>query len=84
MFCKFVFVGQNVRVELDSRYKNKVAGMCGNNNGKTSDDFQDSNGQILTSEVQLYNAFRDESCPELSNVAANDSCIVSIFENDNN
>ncbi|XP_041367683.1 SCO-spondin-like [Gigantopelta aegis] len=69
--------GQNVRVELDRRFRNKVAGMCGNNNGKTGDDFRDANGQVLTSEVQLYNAFRDESCPAITNVATNDSCTVN-------
>ncbi|XP_075060996.1 mucin-19-like [Mixophyes fleayi] len=54
-----------VSVVLDPVWKDKVCGMCGNNNGDMKDDFTERNGMRGTRELELGNSWKDDPfCPD--------------------
>ncbi|CAM9132617.1 unnamed protein product, partial [Lampetra fluviatilis] len=53
----------SIFVKLDSKYKGKVCGLCGNFNGDVRDDFTTRDGSAVASAVDFGNGWRSrESC----------------------
>ena len=66
-----------VYIYIDSRYKNKMKGLCGDYNGEANNDFSVSGSDILTSTAQGFgNSWRTmQSCAALhSSTDPSDKC----------
>lgn len=58
----------NVFVQVSSRFKGKVNGLCGNFNGKMDDDFTTTNGTIVHNAATFGNSWNVETnCKDATN-----------------
>jgi integrin beta 3 len=58
----------NVFVTLSARYRGKTAGLCGNYNGNTNDEFLDINFQRSHTILHFADSWKvDQSCPNSPN-----------------
>ncbi|KAJ8024927.1 Mucin-5AC [Holothuria leucospilota] len=67
--------GTSIYISLDSRYKGKVCGLCGNFNGKVHDDFMTKQGEMETSPRFFGHSWRKESCEMPP--APTDPCLIN-------
>ena len=55
----------NVFLTISARYRGKTAGLCGNYNGNSKDDFIDRNSQRTNNVLHFANSWKvDRSCPD--------------------
>ncbi|XP_056425838.1 mucin-19 [Hyla sarda] len=50
----------SIKVALPPEWSNKVAGICGNNNGDIKDDFTARNGMKMTRAIDMGNSWKDD------------------------